>query len=141
MLKIRQANAEDISFVLNSYYLCARNSSPYSHVPNDVFSTYYNPILISTISKSNTLIACNDSDPDVILGYIVYAHLTEASIPTIHMLYVKKAFRSMGIARALFKEAFTFGAPTLITTYTPAGLQTIQKLCKCPVWYNPFLLD
>lgn len=52
---------------------------------------------------ASTLVALGD-DPNVYLGFICFDH-NDASSPFVYFVYVKEAFRRMGIARGLFSAA------------------------------------
>jgi GNAT superfamily N-acetyltransferase len=54
------------------------------------------------------LVACDTVDPNVIYGYLVKGTYLEGSlgeVPVVHYLYVKAAFRKMGIARTLVEAS------------------------------------
>jgi len=66
-------------------------------------SLYYHDIILKKIlTKCTLLVACDPDDPDVIWGYVAF----NAENPVLHFVYVKGAFRRMGIGTRLLDEAF-----------------------------------
>ena len=80
-------------------------------------SLYYHDIILKKIlNKCTLLVACDPDDPDVIWGYVAFdAGLPVPGnsgsyelnrTPVLHFVYVKGAFRRMGIGNRLMDEAF-----------------------------------
>jgi len=66
-------------------------------------SLYYHDIILKKILNNCTLlVACDPDDPDVIWGYVAF----DRENPVLHFVYVKGAFRRMGIGTRLMEEAF-----------------------------------
>jgi GNAT superfamily N-acetyltransferase len=66
-------------------------------------SLYYHDIILKKILTNCTLlVACDPEDPDVIWGYVAFDQVD----PVLHFVYVKGAFRRMGIGTRLMEEAF-----------------------------------
>ena len=66
-------------------------------------SLYYHDIILKKIlTKCTLLVACDPEDPDVIWGYVAF----DPKDPVLHFVYVKGAFRRMGIGTRLMEEAF-----------------------------------
>ena len=66
-------------------------------------SLYYHDIVLKKIlNKCTLLVACDPDDPDVIWGYVAF----DQENPVLHFVYVKGAFRKMGIGTRLMDEAF-----------------------------------
>lgn len=100
--------------------------SAYSDTPKDSFFANYAKVIEALLSRSHCQVACLSQDPTVVLGYVVFAG------STIHWIFVKKAFRKMGIGRALLPERS-------ITTVT--HLTKLGKALKPSNWtYDPFSL-
>jgi len=65
-------------------------------------SLYYHDIILKKILTNCTLlVACDPEDPDVIWGYVAFDQVD----PVLHFVYVKGAFRRMGIGTRLLNEA------------------------------------
>ena len=66
-------------------------------------SLYYHDIILKKILTNCTLlVACDPEDTDVIWGYVAFDQVD----PVLHFVYVKGAFRRMGIGTRLMEEAF-----------------------------------
>ena len=67
-------------------------------------SLYYHDIILKKILTNCTLlVACDPEDPDVIWGYVAFDG--NGPSPVLHFVYVKGAFRRMGIGTRLLSEA------------------------------------
>lgn len=85
-----------------------------------------------------SLIACDEEDTDLIIGFLVYK-LEE--VPTIHFAYTKAAFRSAGVAKDMCKVA---GFDESKTTYYSRWTLDIMRLeleDKHKLRYNPYLFN
>lgn len=69
--------------------------------------------------------ACLEDEPDVVLGYVV------ASPGVVHWIFVKKAWRELGIARKLFPQEIT-----RVSHLTKVG-EILMK--KYDLYFDPFL--
>lgn len=70
-------------------------NSWFKGIEKNHFMTAYRRVIGSLLLQSTTEVACLSDDPDVVVGYIVY------SSDTLHYVYVKKAWRQLGVARKL----------------------------------------
>ena len=52
---------------------------------------------------TKALVACDPVDPNVIYGYLVMGEVAGEDV--VHYVYIKSAFRQMGIAKMLAKSA------------------------------------
>ncbi len=80
-------------------------------------SLYYHDIILKKIlNKCTLLVACDPEDTDVIWGYVAFntgdpvpendGFFEIDRSPVLHFVYVKGAFRRMGIGTRLMEEAF-----------------------------------
>ena len=126
--KIREATANDISFIyatwLNSYHY---DSSAKSTQKN-VFMNNYKLVIDYLLDQSTVLVACTTIDEDVILGYLVFEE------DLLHYCFVKEAFRLFGIATDLLKQS---GLQEPIITHRT---KTIIPFLKDRFVFNPFKL-
>lgn len=93
---IRDAQGTDLPFIYstwlkNLYY----GSHWFREIDKDRYFDKYKRVVTSLITHSTVKIACLSSEPEVIIGYVVYRG------DTLHWVYVKKAWRQMGIAKEL----------------------------------------
>jgi ribosomal protein S18 acetylase RimI-like enzyme len=64
-------------------------------------SLYYHDIILKKILTNCTLlVACDPEDTDVIWGYVAFDQVD----PVLHFVYVKGAFRRMGIGTRLLRQ-------------------------------------
>jgi len=131
-IEVRAAYLEDLPFIYATLLRSYRHASNFARkISNEVFYKYHHMFLDACLKRPNSkvLVAHPQGEPDVILGYL----LTEGDV--IHYTYVKKSFRQMGVAKALWqtldKEKYT------ITHYTVDADWLVKKY---NLEYNPYLL-
>src|ERR1700677_963642 len=136
-VEIREAYLADVPFIFSTLLKSYRYASNFARkISNEVFFKYHHMFLDSCLKRpgSKVLIAHPKGEPDVILGYLL-TEKTEDGLDIIHYTYIKKSFRQMGVARALWskleKKNYT------ITHYT-VDADWISK--KYDVTYNPYRL-
>lgn len=103
-------------------------------IDKDRFMRGYHKVLDSIMSRPGTVVsvACLDDDEDVILGYAV-----SRKVSTDHVLdwvFVKTAWRKIGIARSLVPSGIT-----VVTHLTKTGKSALSKFPKSPI-FDPFLV-
>lgn len=131
LVAIRYAAEEDRNFILATwlrglYY----GDTWFREVPKEIFMTEYHKILNNILASPNTKIyvACLIDDPDVILGYAV----TNQAETTLSWVFVKSAWRGIGIAKGLMPKSITS-----VTHLTKVGLSILRKHPQ--VIFNPFV--
>lgn len=103
--KIRPKTKEDENFIFSTWLRCYKTQSYFAkRIRNHIFFKRHAEIVTHILAKttSRTFVAHPASDEDTILGYLT---CEPGDAPTAHFIYVKEAFRSMGIASALFDAA------------------------------------
>lgn len=137
-IEVRDAYLDDVSFIFATLLRSYRHASAFARkISNEVFYKYHHAFLDACLKRdgSKVIVAHPKGEPNVILGYL----LTETRIDgesVIHFTYVKKSFRQMGIARALWATLSKEKKYT-ITHYT-VDADWITK--KYDTTYNPYLL-
>lgn len=128
----RAVRPSDESLVYSSWLKSYRDSPVMAGVPNTVYYKMVHELIERTLATATVLVACNQEDPEVIYGYIVYEP------GTIHWTYVKHPFRSFGIGKALENAALVGQeAPVAYTCRTRVGDALVKK--RAYLVYNPFL--
>lgn len=121
----RGAGYADEAFVyatwLRSLYY---GNSTFRKIDKDRFFKTYPNVIKALLTRSNVDVVCLEDDPEVLLGYAVYEG------EALHFLYVKKAWRKLGIARMLMP-----GNVTKVTHLTKVG----EKLLPKGIKFDPFL--
>lgn len=128
LIDFRAATSADKSFILATWLRGLRFGNDWFRLidANSYFSTYH--ALIETILNRPNItvkVACLKEDPEVVLGYSVYEN------NRLDWVYVKKAWRSIGIAKTLTPENVT-----TVSHLTTIGRSILLKYPK--VVFNPF---
>ncbi len=132
LIKIRSERDSDTSFIMATwlrglYY----GNTWFREIDKDIFMDTYHQAITVLLKKSTTevKVAVLKDDPEVILGYSV---LDQGHPNTVlHWVFIKEAWRKMGIARALI--------PTDTDTCTHLTVVG-RKLKPINMKFNPFLL-
>lgn len=134
MFEIRTAKPEDLDFIYATWLKSYRHNSQFAKkLTNEVFFEMHHKVIDAFIVRGGLVcVAHPKGEPDVILGYIC----TEPTLPLVQYIYVKKPFRKMGIAKALYKTA---QEPTMFTHWTSDTDWITKKLTN--LIYNPYLLS
>jgi len=139
LIDMRPYIEDDKNFVLATwlrglYY----GESFYSSIPKAIFMENYHSILEGFLDRNadSITIACLKEDPDVILGYSVVRNLKigEADISVLDWIFVKTAWRGIGIAKMLLPKRLN-----ACTHMTKLG-SSIIKSHNLDIIFNPFLL-
>lgn len=93
------------------------------------YKEYHDPIVDRLCLDSRVLVAYFPDVPDEVLGYVIYDK------KTIHWLYVKKPYRSSGIANILLEEVFTQASPQFYSHRSHSDLPE-----KLNLKYNPYIV-
>ena len=102
-LTIRPMQQSDEPFIIKTWLLGLRHGNEWFRlIDHDSYYKHYHDIIENLIRNpaTETRIAALTEDPDTILGYACVAR----DGATIHWTYVKPAWRSHGIGRALLPD-------------------------------------
>ena len=136
---IRPAVKEDKNFILASWLRCYRSSSYFCRrIRKNVFFKYHHVIADRILSHATVLIAADPTDANVIYGYLISEFYEPDQKHVVHFIYIKEAFREMGIAKQLFTAAGLEPNSVLISHWT----EPVDKLIlKYPdMIYIPYLI-
>jgi len=124
MKKLRQATTADEGLIYATWLRSAYYGTPYFKlIEKNTFFDNYKKIVQYKLSVSNVVVSCLEEDPDVVLGYAVY------SGEVLHWVYVKRAWRGLGIAKELVPP----------TCKVSTSLTKVGKVCnKGRLVFNPF---
>lgn len=121
LFTIRESVEGDKNFILATilrglYY----GESWFSEIPKARFMSEYHKVVEFLLNKPTTavLVACLKDDPEIILGYAILT----PSANIVHFVFCKKAWRNIGIAKALVPSNVTTA-----THLTKTGLSIIRK--------------
>lgn len=121
---IREAREEDKDFISKTwlpglYY----GNDWYNKIDKEVYFSTYPKVVKHFLDISKIRVACLPEDFDVILGYCVYQD------NKLHYLYVKNAWRKLGVAKSLIPQGIN-----TCTHLTKIGANLLPKGWK----FNPF---
>jgi len=100
--KVRALQENDINFILSTWLRNYKFSSYFAKpIKNATFYAWHEQVIKRILSRPTTRanVCCSTDDDNLILGYSITEQ--QGDIPVIHYVYVKKAFRQFGIAKAL----------------------------------------
>jgi GNAT superfamily N-acetyltransferase len=134
---IRDYVAEDLAFFYKSCLHHYKHSSLYTRYINDeVFYDSHHYLITQCLRRPTAVLrfASLAEDPNIVFGFI-WADLEPE---TVHYIYVKKAFRRLGIARLLIDDVFDDDQEIYFTHMTRDAGFIIEKIKG--FIYNPYLL-
>lgn len=132
---IRNGKESDKNFIMATFLRGFYYGDSWAReIPKDIFMSVYHAVVEKLLAAPGILIqvACLREDADVILGYsIIGANVAGL---TLHWVFVKAAWRNIGIGKSLVPE----GKVNAATHLTKSGLSILRKHPE--VVYNPFLI-
>jgi hypothetical protein len=142
---MRRARSGDIPFITNSWLKSFRDAPYVTSCPNNVYFGSQHRLIEQLIPRSVVLVACNEDDPDQILGWIAAEVLalnaedeSQGKGLVIHYCYVKRTFRQVGLARRLWATLVTTEEP-VVTMYTHRTMACKRLgLTQRGIVYNPY---
>ena len=99
------------------------------------FFKNFQQVIDHILEVSEILIACKTDEPEVIFGYAIFQ---PQDVPILHYIFVKAAFRRLGIAKTLCFAAFPERKAILHTMNTHSSKQICPD--KPQFIFNPFIL-
>lgn len=134
-IKIRTFQEEDRSFILDSFLKSFHRESTFArNIRSEDYFKAHRSIAEALLEESQVLVACDKEDPDLIFGYFIF----NPEEMVAHYIFVKKAFRDCGIARALFKESgLSKEGEITFTHWTKVMGSLVYKFPA--IRYNPYL--
>lgn len=133
-LQIRTALPSDLNFIFDTFRESVCHDTALGRsCRTSVFKREFAKVIDHILSSAKVLITCLKSDPNIILGYLIF----EPDL--IHYCFVKQAFRGLGIAKGLFKEAFPTRPQEVHCSFKT---QSMRELFDNHSWliHNPFHL-
>jgi len=94
-IALRPVKPDDKNFIMATWLRGLYYSSWMQNIEKKSFFDNYPKVIEHILGKATVTCAVLEDDPDVILGYIV------AQQTALHYLFVKSAFRNLGIAKKL----------------------------------------
>jgi GNAT superfamily N-acetyltransferase len=132
---MRDAGEDDRNFVVRSWVKEMRHSPWTRHVPNGVYLPAQHQLVHQILGGSQAIVAADREKPELLFGCVVHAG------PVVHWLYVKGAYRGLGIGRALLFSCFGDVMPSeIVCTQASQLFEERALLERYNVIYSPYLL-
>jgi len=132
--------SSDTNFILKTYLRGGKLGVFGKTVPDILWFNGAADMCLNHLLKSEKVILAVDINyPSLIFGFLIYNKIDNVFVS--HFVYVKEAFRSIGIAKALYAEAgHDIKNPNIsgITTYKHANISPLHGFHN--LIYNPLLL-
>jgi len=134
-ISFRAMKSEDEPFIFSSWLHSYFASSNFCiNLSKTTFYGYHHKIIEHALKESYVLVAYPNTDPDVILGYLVWE-----STPIVHYLYIKESFRDEGLATYMIHTIASDLSKLTVTHLTDSVcVEHVRK--KYDLIYNPYLM-
>jgi GNAT superfamily N-acetyltransferase len=129
LVSVRNVDPDDCPFIYATWLRGLRHGNDFfNDIDQTAYFEEYHKVIAGILLRPNTIIsvACLKDDPGIILGYSV------RSSQALHWVFVKKAWRGIGIAKSL--------VPSEINTVTHLTRVGRSLLKKKALKFNPFAL-
>ena len=137
---IRPATSDDLGMIYSSWSAGQHSCPPWCLEPDELFRPRHRAFMDRCMERGATLVATPpDDDPtgDEILGWLCYEMAGDTLV--VHWLYVKNAYREMGVASELLETAApAYDGPVVATGCSKMMLKWIQK--RVEVIFDPGLV-
>jgi hypothetical protein len=124
---LRQMREPDESFVFNSWLRSYRKGVPTA--PSNIYYFGQHKVISDILKRSLVMLAIDPEDHEHIYGWVCYE--PRELMTGLHYVYVKHAFRRLGIASTLIdyvkKQCMDSGSDVCYTSRTWAGTQLARK--------------
>jgi len=137
-VQVRDMTENDTSFIYSTWLKSYRHSTFAKDLSNDVFFAYHKEAIAKILDSDSTRVSMlvNSDDHDQIYGYGIQQLAGKQSIT--HFIYVKFAFRKLGLATRLIESMSLFPHPINFITHIPRNYQTLKS--KYGLEYNPYII-
>lgn len=135
---LREMRSDDVPLITRSWKDNYRFSSPDSSwlTSRQECSRYYfkemNARVERLLERSAVIVACNPVDSDHVLGWACASN--EGGQRVMHYVWVRDAFRRLGIARTML-GALGFGSPPIVVSHWTKMCESLQE--NVPLKYCP----
>lgn len=135
-IKLRTANQEDVAFIFNAWLKSYKSSYINRSISPQIYYAGHHKLIEKLLKSFDTLIACSESDPAQIFGFINAGFID--GIFCVNYIYVKHTFRNLQIAQVLlngFKHS-----PEVASVYTHHTRAADHLAPRYNMVYHPYLL-
>ena len=134
---LRELTEDDKAFIFTSWIKSNWKVYPNPSIIADLYLPEMREMIGKLLDTANTLIVCASDDRSHILGFVVFEYIED--ILHIHYLYIKNAFRNVGLARSVISAIYPDikNKPIVATS----NFILFQKLkANYMISYNPFFI-
>lgn len=131
---VRPAITDDIAFIFSTWLHNFKSGSLFAkRIPYSVFFENHHRVLEHILARPEVqaLVACPSDSPDTIVGYLIH----EENL--VHYIYVKGAFRKLGVGRALAVAA-KLDLEKVVCSHWTFVADELAK--KWKLLYNPYMM-
>lgn len=138
-IKLCESAENEKAFIYNSWLKSYGKSDEARRMIARVYFQGYEKIIKDIFdSGAYVALALNPDDHDQILGYIVFSFDDQFNLSIVHYVYVKEAFRKLGIAQRLLASIHSKPKEeAIICTFANEIFDALKD--KYLLTYNPFM--
>ncbi len=132
LVATRDYRESDKNFIFSTWLLgLYYGDSWYSDIPKQIFMGNYHKVIEHVLNTPGIVIkvACLKDEPEVILGYSIL----NSDLTAMHWVFVKKAWRKIGIAKSLIPVSIN-----TVSNLTHIGKVILKR--HPALIFNPFAL-
>lgn len=134
---LRDGLPSDRNFIFKTILQHYRHASPHNKdIPDNIYYDCHHLLISKVMRQPGNIVrvAALKEDPEVLFGFL-WGNIDPE---TVHYVYVKKAFRRMGMARMMYESLFDDDADVYITHWTREAAFLYEK--NDNLVFNPYLL-
>lgn len=136
-LLIRDGLGEDSPYVFATWLKAQRTQGDRAEMRNSVYFENEKRRVGYLLSRSRVLMAVNPDDAAHLYGYVVFSRVSEITL--VHFLFVKPAYRKLGVATALMRDVCPrLGKEELVIT--AVSPEAVRMKRKWQLVFNPHLV-
>jgi GNAT superfamily N-acetyltransferase len=142
MFKIKLLETDSERAFITKYWLDSYHSSaPIAKmIAPKVFFKWHKKKVIDSLDRWNTLLLCDDTDPDLLIGFMNYKESDSACY--INYILVKESFRGNKLGKMLFNEAFEIDGNAVVRSIGKPLVMTHQgKLFGLTKYFNEVIFN
>jgi GNAT superfamily N-acetyltransferase len=139
LVSLREAVGTDIPFITNSWLKTFADSDHARRIDRDTYFSEQTRRMMRLLARSTVIVAVDPSDAGNILGYVVAEKsLKRHGGVDLHWVYVRGAFRRLGVMGVLLNAVGARRGTTHYTHQTDKGRQVAREFG----WlFNPYALE
>lgn len=143
---LRPATAEDGKFIASSWLNSFQSAYHVKRMSSETYYSNHRGLITSLVDRGVVTVACDPQDPWTIWGW--GCHEYRGSVLVAHYVYVKNAFRSLGVGSTLFSSFLRADTDSVLWTHDTKvsrsflkGLRESETLpASVSAEYNPYVM-